>query len=62
MSVLFLNAAMASTAASNRLSAATRMECSMPSESVKETRQERTGTVIVWRNKGEGMPGVSACL
>ena len=40
------NAAMASIAASYRLSAGTRMECSIPSESTNETRHERTvGTV-----------------
>ena len=41
MRTLFLNQAIASTAASNRLSAGTWMECSMPSESVKETKHER---------------------
>jgi uncharacterized damage-inducible protein DinB len=35
---------MASTAASKRLSAGTRTECSTPSASVKETMQEREGT------------------
>ena len=44
---LFLNAAIASTAASKKLSAGTRTECSMPSESVNETRQEWEGTELV---------------